>query len=350
MAQCHAQATDAEQLAETQRQLAEAELYARAAEAELMSMLDGEHENSVRKSLGPQQNGPLSKAQKKRLRQKHRGQQQGIIVLQSEPHSVQSQSEPRPQPQPKPQQPHHASRAAQHHSSMVCSVVNAAEHGSVDVTDIPITQTDDKEEICSKELTFAATIASAASQPPRPIVELSRAEVLRWVNSVDELTSAQRAAASAELAEDEYDGQQLAAATALTLRRLLKGTAAAEAVTLLLAARDAANSAATAARVVPSSHVDWASSGGTPNGAGRPTCPVCLELYCRLAEVVPRVLVACGHSVCGGCLDQMLSRTSRMKCGKSLDKRLECPICRKECRVKRGEACSLPINYTALGV
>ena len=41
------------------------------------------------------------------------------------------------------------------------------------------------------------------------------------------------------MAEDEYDGPVLVAATAKTLRRLLKGSDAAEAVLPLLAARDA---------------------------------------------------------------------------------------------------------------
>ena len=40
------------------------------------------------------------------------------------------------------------------------------------------------------------------------------------------------------MAADEYDGTELVAATAKNLRRLLKGTAAEEAVPLLLAARD----------------------------------------------------------------------------------------------------------------
>ena len=50
-----------------------------------------------------------------------------------------------------------------------------------------------------------------------------------------------------------------------------------------------------------------------------------------------------------GCLGQMLALLPTMRCGKTLDKKIECPICRKECRVQRGEAMSLPMNYTALG-
>ena len=60
------------------------------------------------------------------------------------------------------------------------------------------------------------------------------------------LTAAQRAAATEMLAEDEYDGSDLAVVTAKMLRRLLKGTEAEGAVPLLLAARDAHLAAAAA--------------------------------------------------------------------------------------------------------
>jgi hypothetical protein len=57
---------------------------------------------------------------------------------------------------------------------------------------------------------------------------------------------------------------------------------------------------------------------------------------------VPRILVACGHDFCEGCLDQMLEPLMAKK-GR---KWLECPTCRTECAVKGGRAAELPIVYT----
>ena len=74
--------------------------------------------------------------------------------------------------------------------------------------------------------------------PPGPMAEFDEAAVLVWLGTVPGVTAAQRAAAAEMLAEDEYDGSLLVGATAKTLGRLLKGTAAEGAVPLLLAIRD----------------------------------------------------------------------------------------------------------------
>jgi hypothetical protein len=65
------------------------------------------------------------------------------------------------------------------------------------------------------------------------------AAVLAWLGTVPGLTPAQRTAAAAEMAEDEHNGSDLFHATAKTLRRLLKGTAAEAAVPRLLSSREA---------------------------------------------------------------------------------------------------------------
>jgi hypothetical protein len=65
------------------------------------------------------------------------------------------------------------------------------------------------------------------------------AAVLAWLGTVPGLTAAQRAAAAQIMAEDGYEGAELAVVKPTTLRRLLKGTEAGEAVPALLAARDA---------------------------------------------------------------------------------------------------------------
>jgi hypothetical protein len=75
--------------------------------------------------------------------------------------------------------------------------------------------------------------------PPGPMVGFDEVAVQAWNGTEPGLTSAQRVAAAEEMAEDEYNGQTLIGTTAKSLRRLLKGTEAEEAVPALLAARDA---------------------------------------------------------------------------------------------------------------
>eukprot|EP01051_Picozoa_sp_SAG22_P009964 SAG22_NODE_867_length_6776_cov_2.480455_5_plen_144_part_00 len=78
-------------------------------------------------------------------------------------------------------------------------------------------------------------------------------------------------------------------------------------------------------------------------GADSRMCPICLERY-HESNVVPRVLVGCGHTICEGCLSQMLAPVLA-KGGK---KQVECPKCRRKCEVKRGNPASLPLNYDIL--
>lgn len=73
------------------------------------------------------------------------------------------------------------------------------------------------------------------------------------------------------------------------------------------------------------------------------SCPICFESYGEAA--VPRLLVACGHTVCEACMAAMLAPLPLRNGGK----RMGCPICRKACRVQRGAASALPMNYAILG-
>ena len=164
-----------------------------------------------------------------------------------------------------------------------------------------------------------------------PMAEFG-AEVRRWLETVEGLTEAQRAAVRARLAEDELIGEDLLGWTARSLPRLLRGTGAAEVAPLLLAARDEYGSVACNGPVIPSS----AAAAARP---GTRTCPICMEEYGDVATV-PRLLVTCGHTFCEGCLDRMLAPV-RMRNG---GKRLECPAC----RVQRGLAASLPKTFMAL--
>ena len=59
--------------------------------------------------------------------------------------------------------------------------------------------------------------------------------------------------------------------------------------------------------------------------------------------VVPWLLVICGHTFRGGCLDTVLEPL-RMRNG---GKRLECPTCRVQCRAWVWRP-SLPKNFVAI--
>jgi hypothetical protein len=111
--------------------------------------------------------------------------------------------------------------------------------------------------------------------------------VLAWLGAAPGLTVVQRAATATRMAaEEDFDGEELATITTKRLVKLVRGTAAEEAVPQLLAARDARLAAEAA--------------------SAAPGCPVCLEPYSAVGGVVPRMLVSCGHDFCEGCLDRML--------------------------------------------
>ena len=88
---------------------------------------------------------------------------------------------------------------------------------------------------------------------------------------------------------------------------------------------------------------------GPPTTPTTPTvevtgCPICFNAYSE-EHRRPRILVSSRHTFCSGCLNEMLSHLPLQ----SGSKRLMCPVCRKECKVHRGIAESLPINWLALG-
>ena len=133
-----------------------------------------------------------------------------------------------------------------------------------------------------------------------PMAEFDEAAVQAWLAVVPGLAAAERAAASARMAEDEYEGAELVSVTAKTLRRVMKGSGAEDAVPALLAARDTFLAA-------EKDQQQAAAKTASP----APGCQICFEPYGEAA--VPRIL-ACGHTFCGECLSKMLRCASLQAC------------------------------------
>ena len=68
--------------------------------------------------------------------------------------------------------------------------------------------------------------------------DFNDADINRWLETVDGLATEQRQIICERLAAEECDGEELAAVPAKMLRHLLNGVGP-EAITLLIAARDA---------------------------------------------------------------------------------------------------------------
>jgi hypothetical protein len=152
------------------------------------------------------------------------------------------------------------------------------------------------------------------------MAEFDEAAVLAWLADVPGLAAAQRAAALERVEEEEYDGEDLAAARPKSLLRLLRGTVAEGAVLLLLAARDAqledeeekaalaATEAAEAAEVAAAAVTTVAAAAtavAQQATAERPSCTICMEADSAAGGVVLRML-PCGHAFCEACLARML--------------------------------------------
>jgi ankyrin repeat protein len=72
-------------------------------------------------------------------------------------------------------------------------------------------------------------------------------------------------------------------------------------------------------------------------------CPLCMELYSddEAGLRVPRILTSCGHTVCHGCIANMLTRVL----AEGNAKPYKCPTCSKVTKVAKGKAGSLPKNF-----
>ena len=71
-----------------------------------------------------------------------------------------------------------------------------------------------------------------------------------------------------------------------------------------------------------------------------------MELYSddESEQRIPRILTNCGHTVCHGCLTDMLALVA----AKNGKKACKCPTCSKVTNVKGGNAANLHKNYALL--
>jgi ankyrin repeat protein len=130
--------------------------------------------------------------------------------------------------------------------------------------------------------------------PSGPMAEFDGAAVQSWLRLVPGLTAAQRAATAEIMADDEYEGAELAIVKPKTLARLLKGSDAEEAVPPLLAARDAYRAAEQAAGEQATKEQAARQQAAAEQAAAEqrgasaaPGCPICLEPYSQAGGVVP---------------------------------------------------------------
>ena len=116
-----------------------------------------------------------------------------------------------------------------------------------------------------------------SAAPAGPMAEYGSSAVLQWLETVEGLTGAQRAAVRAMIMEDELTGQDVLGWKERSLLRLLRGTDAAEVAPELLAARDKHLVEATLAPT-PSSEPEPEPAPTTVAPPGEYTCPISCEL------------------------------------------------------------------------
>ena len=148
-----------------------------------------------------------------------------------------------------------------------------------------------------------ANITSAEPEAPAGLMaEFEAAEVLRWLETVERLTGAQRTAIGDMIAEDEVTCQDLLGWKERSLSRLLRGVGAAGAAPALLSAREK-HLADTSPDLVaaPEPEPDAAAMPVTP--PAEYTCPISCEL------MVDPVFTATGQSYERECISKWLRTT-----------------------------------------
>jgi ankyrin repeat protein len=183
------------------------------------------------------------------------------------------------------------------------------------------------------------------------VQQWSVAQVLEWVALAD-LSPEGASVVSAALETLDLDGDELLDLPPKILRKHIRkhGARDAEALTKqVIEQRDALTPAAEDSSAA--SAVDVVSE--RPESEC-PECLVCMESFCddQSGQHVPRILSNCGHTVCHGCINDMLAlvpignKKNKKKNGSAKD--CKCPSCSKVTEVEGGDASSLHRNYSLL--
>jgi hypothetical protein len=183
------------------------------------------------------------------------------------------------------------------------------------------------------------------------VQQWSAAQVLEWVALVDLPPESVSVVIAVIEALDVDDGEELLELSPKTLqKRLAKhGAQGAEALAKqVMQQRDALLlSGDSTAAACPDSEQQQSS---------RLECPICMEPFCDDASGlrVPRLLSSCGHTVCHGCITDMLALVSparkkkKNKTKNGGSKACKCPTCSKVTDVEGGDASSLLRNWLAM--
>jgi hypothetical protein len=182
------------------------------------------------------------------------------------------------------------------------------------------------------------------------VQQWSAAQVLEWVALTD-LPPETVPVVSSAVESLDLDGEELLHLRLKTLQKKLAkhGAHDAEALAKLgIEQRDALLPAAEASSAASTAYVNV-------NVSERPECLVCMDPFCddELGKHIPRILSSCGHTVCHGCITDMLAlvtttgnKKNKKKNGGAKD--CKCPTCSKVTEVEGGDASSLHRNYSLL--
>jgi ankyrin repeat protein len=274
-------------------ELEEKERKARVAEAELMTMLDGKLPTTLSSTEKARRKKEKRRRQQQAKREAAAERAQGITAPAPEP---QPELQPRPQPEPEPQ---------------------------------PQLVPQPEPELNEHTQQLQALTELGVQQ-------WSAAQVLEWIALADLPAASVSTVATVMMALD-LDGEEL---LDLGLKILQK----------LLAKHGAQNAETLAKQVIEQRDALLLPGDSTTESASIKSelsdileCPLCMELYSddEAGLRVPRILTKCGHTVCHGCIANMLTRVL----AEGNAKPYKCPTCSKVTKVQKGKAGSLPKNF-----
>ena len=206
------------------------------------------------------------------------------------------------------------------------------------------TEADDEGELTEPQPELDEHTQQLQSLTALGVQQWSAAQVLEWV-ALAALPPESVSVVSAAIESLDLDGEELLDLRPKILHKLLLKHGAQDAEALakqVMQQRDAL-------LMLPEN-----STVAAPAAADRLECPICMELFCDDASglLVPRLLTNCGHTVCHGCITDMLElvTTTGKKKNKKNDgaKSCKCPTCSKVTEVKGGDAATLFRNFAVV--